>query len=221
MNKIEKKRILIYGDSNTWGYISGTLNLDTMYCERYPSDVRWTGIVQEEFSDTHLIVEEGLPGRTTAIDDPQLAGLNGLKLLVPLLYSHRPIDTIIFMLGTNDLKSSFGMSPIEITRNISELCSTVKINHCGHEGDIPNIMIISPTQIANISESYITEEFSNANEKINELTQHLETLAKEKNYLFINASQIPLSKESDGIHLDKNAHKELALLVMESIKSAT
>ena len=36
------KRIMVYGDSNTWGYIpveSGTTT-------RYPEDVRWTGTVK-------------------------------------------------------------------------------------------------------------------------------------------------------------------------------
>ena len=52
------KRIVCYGDSNTWGYTPGT-------GARYPEDVRWTGRLQRALGPGYAVVEEGLNGRTT------------------------------------------------------------------------------------------------------------------------------------------------------------
>ena len=56
--------ILCYGDSNTWGYIPGTIR------ERYEPDVRWTGVAQKLLGSDYLLIEEGLNGRTTVYDNP-------------------------------------------------------------------------------------------------------------------------------------------------------
>ena len=57
------KKILCYGDSNTWGLIPGTQN-------RFPQNVRWTGLLQEKLKTKDIqILEEGLCGRTTIFED--------------------------------------------------------------------------------------------------------------------------------------------------------
>ena len=58
------KRILCFGDSNTWGYVPAT-------GKRYPVGVRWTSLLQEKLGDGYEIIEEGLNSRTTDIDDPK------------------------------------------------------------------------------------------------------------------------------------------------------
>ena len=58
------KRILCFGDSNTYGYIPGGNG------RRYGPDVRWTGLLSAWLKPECLIIEEGLPGRTTVFEDP-------------------------------------------------------------------------------------------------------------------------------------------------------
>ena len=55
---VAAKRIVCYGDSNTWGSDPATR-------DRFPPDVRWTGVLARELGDGYQIIEEGLPGRTT------------------------------------------------------------------------------------------------------------------------------------------------------------
>ena len=57
------------------------------------------------------MVEEGLGGRTTVWDDPFTEGRNGQAYLLPCLRSHAPIDVLVVMLGTNDLKAIFRRGP--------------------------------------------------------------------------------------------------------------
>lgn len=64
------KNILCYGDSNTWGFVPGSLNINTWYMERFPRNIRWTGRSQAQLGNTYYIIEEGLCGRTINIDNP-------------------------------------------------------------------------------------------------------------------------------------------------------
>ena len=94
------KRILCYGDSNTWGYDPATQ-------ERFDRATRWTGVLRTTLGDGYEILEEGLNGRTTVWDDPIEGYKNGHTYLVPCLETHRPVDLVVLMLGTNDLKKRF------------------------------------------------------------------------------------------------------------------
>ena len=112
------KTILCYGDSNTYGLKSDLVS-------RYPRNVRWTGILQEKLGSEYYVIEEGLGGRTTVWDDPVEDYKNGKKYLLPCLDSHKPLDLVIIMLGTNDLKSRFSVTPFDIGASMENLVKTI------------------------------------------------------------------------------------------------
>ena len=102
------KRILCFGDSNTYGYRPDT-------GERYPEDIRWTGILKNRLRERGIeIIEEGLVGRTTVFEDSLRMGRRGIDYLVPLLESHAPIDKLVLMLGTNDCKNTLCVTAEDI-----------------------------------------------------------------------------------------------------------
>ena len=101
------KKILCYGDSNTWGY-----NPHTEL--RYPRAVRWTGVLQRGLGPAYHVIEEGLNGRTTVWDDPIEGYKSGKEYLVPCLETHKPMDLVVIMLGTNDLKHRFSLTAFDI-----------------------------------------------------------------------------------------------------------
>lgn len=109
-----RKRIVCFGDSNTWG-----LNAETM--RRFPEEVRWPCLLQEKLGDEYQIIEEGLPGRTSVMDDPLLEGMNGMDYIVPCIKSHAPVELVIIMLGTNDTKERFGLTAHNIAQGITRL----------------------------------------------------------------------------------------------------
>src|SRR5476651_2205463 len=92
--------VLCYGDSNTWGQKPDKSG-------RYPADIRWTGRLQQLLGNGYYIIEEGLGSRTTDLDYDKKSGRNGKIYLIPCLESHNPIDVVVLMLGTNDLKIEF------------------------------------------------------------------------------------------------------------------
>lgn len=109
------KRILCFGDSNTYGYIPGGNG------RRYGPDVRWTGLLSAWLKPECLIIEEGLPGRTTVFEDPILPGRKGSDYFYPCLWSHAPLDMLLLMLGTNDCKMRFGASAKNIASGMEAL----------------------------------------------------------------------------------------------------
>ena len=58
LEELRMKSILCYGDSNTYGLMPDSP-------DRYPRDVRWTGILQKKLGEDYYVIEEGLSGRTT------------------------------------------------------------------------------------------------------------------------------------------------------------
>ena len=86
------KTILCYGDSNTYG-----LRPDSN--QRYPREIRWTGLLQKSLGEDYYVIEEGLSGRTTLWDDPIEEHKNGKTYLFPCLESHSPIDLVVLMLS--------------------------------------------------------------------------------------------------------------------------
>src|SRR3989344_7007518 len=149
------KRILCYGDSNTWGYIPAT-------AKRHPVGIRWTSLLQEKLSSDYEIIEEGLNSRTTDMDDPKHIGKNGLIYLRPCLETHDPIDLIILFLGTNDTKERFDREPEMIIEGIENLLKAIKQFSVEEETKMPQIILISPPLIdetvEGVKEKYLGAE---------------------------------------------------------------
>ena len=111
---IKERRVLCFGDSNTYGY-------DPVRDGRYGLEERYPTVVQSLLGSGWSVVEEGLPGRTAVFDDPITEGMNGLRVITPILMSHAPLDTVTIMLGTNDSKERFGCNSYLIAQGIVRL----------------------------------------------------------------------------------------------------
>ena len=98
--------ILCFGDSNTFGTNPAG--------GRWPLEVRWTGVLQQLLGPGYRVIEEGCGGRTTIFEDELERDKNGRAQLRVALRSHRPLDLVILMLGTNDMKHRFGMLPVDV-----------------------------------------------------------------------------------------------------------
>ena len=137
------KTILCYGDSNTWG--SATRLGDD---QRYVPAERWPGILQAELGSAWSVIAEGLPGRTSVHPDP-IEGhwLDGSAYLHPCLRSHRPLDAVAIMLGTNDLKQRFHVNSGDIAGGIGVLLTIVGKSESGPLGGVPKMLVICPPPI--------------------------------------------------------------------------
>lgn len=206
-------RILCYGDSNTWGYNPETGG-------RYERVERWTGILAEKLGEEYEVIEEGLNGRTTVWDDPIEGYKNGKEYLIPCLETHKPLDLVIIMLGSNDLKKRFSLSPYDIAAGVGVLVDIVLKSCCGPGENAPAVLLMSPPPFARLTE--FAEMFEGAREKSKKLSAHYRRVAREKGCKFFNTSKVITSSDIDGVHLERSEHQKLgqavASLVREILK---
>ncbi len=206
------KRILCYGDSNTWGY-------DPTTGRRYARDVRWTGVLQRALGEDFEIIEEGLNGRTTVLEDRIEPGRNGLTYLYPCLLSHFPLDLVVIMLGTNDLKARFNLPAGDIAEGARQLVLCVRHAAEDNGSSPPPVLLVCPPRLGKIDEN--NEEFAGAGPKSRKLSGFYATVAGELGCFFLDAGQYITSSDIDGIHLDAAEHRKLGEAVATKIKSVT
>jgi lysophospholipase L1-like esterase len=190
------KYILCFGDSNTWGQKPDKTG-------RYPADVRWTGTLQDILGDDCYIIEEGLSSRTTDLEYSKKPGRNGRAYLDPCLDSHRPLDLVILMLGTNDLKIEFDRSAKQIaeaTRGLIELIQ----EKTKKDGRVVPVLLVSPIHIIDtaprFAEFYTGMYDHEAALKSKQLASEMKRIAQETNCTFIDAATVSEPGE-DGLHL--------------------
>lgn len=211
MNNI---RILCYGDSNTWGYISGSDH------QRYGNSERWTKVLANLLGDKFEIIEEGLNSRTLISNDPRPGkeGKNGYEYLIPCLDSHDPIDLVILMLGTNELKYTYNKTPEEIGNLLEEYFVKTILNRKSQMKDsYPKLLIIAPPLVSEET-GYGRKEnkYLGASEKSNKLNDIYKNIAEKYNCYFLSNKGLDVG--IDGVHLTKESHKKLANLLHEMVK---
>jgi lysophospholipase L1-like esterase len=211
------KTVLCFGDSNTWGFIPESITAP--HPARHPHDVRWTGVLAKKLGTGFSVIEEGQNGRTTVHDDPFAAVRNGKAVLPALLESHKPLDLVVMMLGTNDLKAVFGVSPGEIAMGVKVLAQMILSSDSGHKAKPPKLLLMCPPAIGQQNHlPDIAAKFPNAFKDSRELPRHYEALASSLGCPHLN-TQTLITAGSDGIHLDASAHATLGKAVATAVKS--
>ncbi len=206
------KTVLCYGDSNTWGS-------DPETGGRFGHDVRWPGVLRRALGDGYWVIEEGLGGRTTVRDDPiEGTHKNGRTYLRACLESHRPIDLMTIMLGTNDLKTRFAASASDIAQGAASLAEEALRSGCGPEGGAPVVVLISPPPLGRLTD--MAEMFEGAGEKSKGLAGHYRRFAEQDGLAFLDASEVVVSSDLDGIHLEADEHRKLGEAVADRVRSA-
>lgn len=211
MSTDSEKNILCFGDSNTWG-------ANPTRGPRFDRNTRWPCILQKELGEGYHVIEEGLGGRTTAFDDPLEGSKNGLTHLEPALQSHKPLDQLIIMLGTNDLKNRFGASAMDVSWGIRRLIQCARNQPDVFKGGVPNILIICPPPFADMSQIELRDVFIGGEEKSHQLAAEYQKICEEADVPFFNAGDVIQSSPTDGIHLDAFEHLKLGRAVAQHIK---
>ena len=206
------KTILCYGDSNTWGYNPSTK-------ERYGRDERWGGVLRNALGEEYLVIEEGLNGRTTTWDDP-IEGIhkNGRTYLLPCLESHCPIDLVVILLGTNDLKRRFSVNAFNIAQGAKVLAQIVQKSEAGHDGTAPQVLLLAPPPTAELAGTDFSEMFRGGEEKSKGFSREFERVAGDLGCEFLDAGDVIMSSRIDAIHLDVEEHRKLGQAVASRVR---
>lgn len=193
------KTVLCYGDSLTWGF-------DAHEQGRHALADRWPSVLQKSLGDGVDVIAEGLNGRTTAYDDHLSdCDRNGARTLPTLLHSHSPLDLVIIMLGTNDLKRGLagGGFAVAAMSGVKKLVSLIR-HHDWHFGsdDQPEILIVSPPLVCETANPVFAAMYSGAIEESAMLASLYRDLADDTGCGFFDASSVSVTTPVDGVHLD-------------------
>lgn len=201
------RTILCYGDSNTYGR-------DPETKKRYPRTIRWPGVLQQCLGEGYHVIEEGLNGRTTVWDDPVRGDRhkrNGAMYLVPCLESHAPLDLVILMLGTNDLKAKFSVTAVDIAQSVEALVEIIRAGGCGPKEGPPEILLMAPPPLGQLTE--YAETFIGGVEKSRKLGGYYREVADAHGCRFLDAGTVITASPRDGLHFDPEGHRKLGARV--------
>jgi len=201
--------ILCYGDSNTWGSDPATGG-------RHPSHLRWPGVLRAALPPACEVIEEGLRGRTTLCDDPFEDGRNGLPYLGPCLLSHAPLDLVVLMLGTNDVKAFLPHDAAGIAAGAGRLVRAVRASGAGPNDGAPAVLLIAPPPVEVARPLTEVWGFTPLSvERSRALPAFYRAVAEDLRCPFLDAGSLVQVSGIDGVHFDPAAHERLGRAVAE------
>ncbi len=193
-------RILAYGDSLTWGY-------DPQGGGRYPSTYQWPVALQSTLGPDYVVLADGVNGRTTCLDDHSVDYCrNAAKTLGIALAAQMPLDLVLLMLGTNDLKPQFGGYAEVAVRGMQRLVQSIVRFDYALGCPVPKVVIIAPPP----SIECLQPRAGHAHritQSARFATLYRE-LAADVGCGFFDAGSIVQSCKQDGIHLEADATRQ-------------
>jgi lysophospholipase L1-like esterase len=206
--------LLLFGDSNT----HGTMPMpDLGLSDRFRRDERWAGRLARLLPDWEVIAE-GHPGRTTVHDDPvEGAHRNGMTVLPALLESHKPLDVVLLMLGTNDLKQRFSVNAGDIALSLERLVRLIRASTCGPQNGAPGVLLVAPPPI--LETGCLAGMFAGGAAKSLGLATAIAAAARRAGVPFLDAGQVVEVSPIDGIHFDAAASPALAGAIADAIRA--
>ena len=186
------------------------MGYDPVTKARISREERWTGVLRVALGSDYVVIEEGLNGRTTVWDDPIEGHKNGAAYLPACLESHLPLDLVIIMLGTNDLKYRFSVTASDIANGAGVLIDIAqrRITRPMY-GSTPQVLLIAPPTVTKLID--FAEMFQGAREKSLRFGSLYARVASEKACAFYDASGVVACGEQDGIHFEVAEHRKLGL----------
>ena len=178
----------------------------------FPKDVRWGGHLARGLGADWDVVVEGLPGRTSAFDDPiEGAFRNGLGILPAILMSHRPIDVLVVALGTNDQKHRFGLRAQDVALGIGRIVEAAYAT-----GEVGKVLVVAPPPLVITGD--FAEMFAGVDERSAGLAEQIARFAREKGAAFFDAGAVIEVDPMDGIHWSAEAHARLGAALVPVVR---
>ena len=197
------KKILCFGDSNTYGYIPNS-------GARYDKNTRWTGVLSLLSHGKFEIIEDGCNNRTAFAANPAGKIFTGCEILPELLTDD--FDAVVLAIGINDTQFLYNLSPIEIASGVEKLINIVKV-----KSPQAKIILVAP--------SILTEDVLNGNfaclfdrtsiEKSRQLPLLYQKIAEKQNIEFLDLNSVAKTSSLDGLHYAPEQHKKIAQVIFK------
>lgn len=191
------KTILCYGDSITWG-------TDAETGGRHAFEDRWPNVLQKALGPSVQVVADGLRGRTTGYDEHLAAcDRNGVRILPTTLYTHAPLDLVIIMLGSNDMKPAIAGTALAAMQGMRRLVEIVRLN-ATRDGtsEPPAVLIVAPPPLSETANPEFAAMFAGGVEQSRMIAGFYADLADVEGCGFFDAGSVAETTPIDGVHMD-------------------
>lgn len=196
--------LMCLGDSNTWGTCPMADQNDV---RRFGRNERWPGVLHAGLGAGWHLVEEGLPGRTLNHDDPvEGDDRNVLRLLRALLESHRPLDRLIVMLGTNDCKARFAATPARLAAGLHAVVDAVTASALPAM-PAPRLLLVCPPALR--ERGWLAPMFCGGEGLARAMAACYAEVGAQRGVDVFDAGTVATVDTMDGIHLGADAHRAL------------
>lgn len=192
------KKILCYGDSNTFGFNPEDFS-------RYDKNTRWTGVLQKNLGKEYKVINEGANNRNGFVSNPQGDLYCAQKHYPELISKSENIDIIILAIGTNDLQFLYNANFDTFEQGLEKLIPISKKK-------TGNIIIIPPVILSdNILNGFFKIQFNKTSIlKSQTVGEIYYKLAKIHNCRIFDINKFTKPSETDGLHYSKDSHKLIA-----------
>ena len=208
--KDSAKTILCFGDSNTWG-------ANPKDGLRYPRSIRWPSALQKLLGNSYEVISEGLCGRTLVASDPATPHRAGITHLRAILESASPVSLVIIMLGTNDIKSMYGLTAQTIAKHLDKTIDLIRRSKVGGKKKA-DILVICPPPPVTPRSGRIDPRMARWPKIFRLLPALYVAVAKKRHCTYLNAGDYIASSTVDGYHLDAKAHLKLARAIAARVR---
>ena len=201
------KKILCYGDSNTFGYnpdfeFNPDDGLNSTDGLRYDGNTRWTALLQTSLPEDYQIIEEGLCDRNGFVNNPKGFEFSAQRHFPKLLSKSEVMDTLILAVGTNDLQIQYDISYGTVEKGLETLILLAKEK-------FRNIIIIPPVILSEkILDGFFSFQFDETSiiksRKVGKIYKKLATLY---NCKLFDINKFTQPSDTDGLHYDAESHK--------------
>lgn len=208
-------RVLVFGDSNSWGWIASP---QAFPVQRLDDAQRWPGVLGQALNGQATVQVDALSGRTVDVDYPEaMAGFpgplfNGSRSLAEALAREAPVDLLVLMLGTNDLRADLGRSPQDIAQGLAGL-----VRQAAQFGSgvlttyaAPRVLLVVPPPLGDVSATPMGAFFAGMQAKSRALAPAVRQLAQDSPVAVFDAADAtgPIAGV-DGVHLTAEQHQRL------------
>lgn len=179
------KKVLCFGDSNTYGYIPSTGG-------RYDKNTRWTGILSNHFE----VIEAGANNRHAFSESP--------KLLTEYMKTNP--DIVILAIGINDTQKFFNTDIKDAIEKLIDIVLPTPIILIAPS-------ILGENILKHPIFSTMFDE--NSIEKSKKLPEIYSQIAKNKGCKFLNLNTCVQPSKIDDLHYEPKQHKIIAEKIYE------
>lgn len=201
------KKILCYGDSNTFGY-------NPVDASRFDEETRWTSLLQKELGSEFEIIEEGGCDRTGFVDNDKGFLFSVQRHFPKILSKMKDIDIIILAVGTNDLQFKYDISFKTIENGLEKLIILAK-------NSAKRIILIPPVVLSgNVLDGAFNFQFDSTSiSKSKKVGRIYRKLSNVYGLDLFDINDFVNPSDVDGLHYDANGHKTISEKLNTFIKS--